>query len=118
MTSSREHTALKATARLERSMASPEITPLGNKIAHINVCDVREAIVENYAMKSQNAALTSQVEALREALEAAREFIASEYSDAEAQALQGEFLSREARPVFSKICGALIDAALSKAGSK
>ena len=45
-----------------------------------------------------------------EALKEACEFIADQYSDAESQAHDGEFVSREARPLWSKICSALAKA--------
>jgi hypothetical protein len=51
---------------------------------------------------------------LVEVLEATRVFIASEYADPRASALEGHPLSREARPAFDAICNTL-DAA-RKAG--
>ena len=50
------------------------------------------------------------VDELAAALDATYEFIADQYGDAEAQALEGEFVSREARPVWGTICAALAKA--------
>jgi len=51
--------------------------------------------------------LEAERDALREALEQARQFIASEYGDPKSQALDGEYVSAEARPVWYAICNAL-----------
>ena len=41
------------------------------------------------------------------ALVMAQDFIKDQYEDAESQALDGEYVSREARPVWAVICDAL-----------
>jgi hypothetical protein len=52
-------------------------------------------------------ALTAERDMLRAALEEAHRFIAKEYSCPKSQALEGEFVSAEARPVWNNICVAL-----------
>jgi hypothetical protein len=46
-------------------------------------------------------------DALVDALVDAYEFIGDQYGDAESQALDGEYVSRDARPVWNVICTAL-----------
>ena len=45
-----------------------------------------------------------------EALKEAHAFIADQYCDAESQALDGEYVSREARPLWDTICNAMAKA--------
>lgn len=52
-------------------------------------------------------ATTHDVAALVEALEQAKDFIGDQYACAESQALQGEYVSNEARPVWEVLCAAL-----------
>jgi hypothetical protein len=54
-----------------------------------------------------NARLIAAAPDMYEALTAARLFILREYSDAGSQALEGEVISKDARPVFSALCAAL-----------
>jgi hypothetical protein len=52
-------------------------------------------------------AAEERIRALEAGLEAARQFIADEYADARASALEGEPLAKTARPVFATICSLL-----------
>ena len=57
-----------------------------------------------------NAHLIAAAPDLYAALDAAYDFIADQYGDAEAQALEGEFVSKEARAIWETICAALAKA--------
>lgn len=57
-----------------------------------------------------NANLITAAPDLMKALDEAYRFIGSEYGCAESQALEGEFVSREARQVWAKICAAIAKA--------
>ncbi len=57
-----------------------------------------------------NANLIAAAPDLYAALDAAYDFIADQYGDAEAQALEGEFVSKEARAIWETICAALAKA--------
>lgn len=58
----------------------------------------------------KNALIEKAAPDLLEALEEAMAFIATEYQCAKSQALEGEFLSKEAREVFGNICAAIAKA--------
>jgi len=51
--------------------------------------------------------LQATVNEMREALEIAMEFIDDQFASVEAQALEGEHVYKEARPVWSAICNSL-----------
>lgn len=51
--------------------------------------------------------LLEAVKVLSVALERAADFIKSEYRSAEAEALEGHFMAREARPTWEAVCSAL-----------
>ena len=61
-----------------------------------------------------NAHLIAAAPELLEALKEACEFIASEYGDPESQAIEGEYISQDARPIWSKLCNAIAKARGSK----
>ena len=57
-----------------------------------------------------NAHLIAAAPMMYEALKEAHAFIADQYADAESQALDGEYVSREARPLWDTICNAMAKA--------
>jgi hypothetical protein len=61
-----------------------------------------------------NAHLIAAAPTLYEALLEAHEFIGDQFADLEAQALDGEHVSREAQPIWEKICLALAEAEVSE----
>ena len=61
---------------------------------------LRSLAAERDALQAENARL-------REALKKAAKFIADQYESPEAQAMEGEYLAKEARPIWETICNAL-----------
>ena len=57
-----------------------------------------------------NIRLIAAAPDMYEALKEAYAFIADQYCDAESQALDGEYVSREARPLWDTICNAMAKA--------
>ena len=54
-----------------------------------------------------NAHLIAAAPDMYEALKEAHAFIADQYCDAESQALEGEYVSQEARPLWESICNSI-----------
>jgi hypothetical protein len=66
--------------------------------------------IETQAFASENGRLRTINADLLEALQATYKFLATEYYDSEAQALEGEFIERSARPIWNQICAAIAKA--------
>lgn len=73
---------------------------------HTPICTVA-VLADDTETARANAHLIAAAPDLYEALEAARAFIADQYADARSQALDGEFLAKDAREPFRTICAAL-----------
>ena len=74
---------------------------------------VRMAYTESAADNDRlmaNARMIAAAPEMYEALKSTYDFIRDQYGDAEAQALQGECVAKEARPVWGAICAAIAKA--------
>lgn len=96
--------ATKGPWRVGNSLYPSQCIMAGDTLIATHINSVNSPLM---ALAPTLAARVIAAEKMRHALTAAMKFIADEYSDPAAQALEGEYLEKTARPIFSEICAAL-----------
>ena len=90
-------------------------TNKGEEVATLYYCNVggvigRDGIWPEQPNRDANARLIAAAPKMLDALEKAAEFIHDQYACLEAQALGGELLSKEARPIWAILSEAIAEA--------
>lgn len=85
-------------------------------VSHVTVVQTAKAHGFSFPRGTHGRPLAAGLAVMeaREALQAVYDFLLAEYGSAEAQAMEGEVVSADARPVWGKVCAAL--ARLSASG--